>query len=320
MKAIPHILLSVLLLVSAGCANMSKRTKCVLASAAAGAVVGGGAGVAIGNQGDTDNRAEGSAIGAAAGAVIGGGLGLIFCKAEELDSDGDGVLDSMDACPNTPIGVEVDERGCPLDSDGDGVPDYQDRCPNTPKGVEVDERGCPLDSDGDGVPDYQDKCPNTPKGVKVDKKGCPLDSDRDGVPDYKDKCPNTPRGTKVDEKGCPLVGEKLLILRGINFDFDSATIKEDSETILDEAVNTLKENPSIKTKIEGHTDATGTEEYNLGLSQRRADAVRDYLISQGIAGERLSTVGQGEAYPITSNDTREGRSKNRRIEFVVVGK
>ena len=170
------------------------------------------------------------------------------------------------------------------------------------------------------MPDYQDKCPNTPKGVKVDKKGCPLDSDRDGVPDYKDKCPNTPRGTKVDEKGCPLVGEKLLILRGINFDFDSATIKEDSETILDEAVNTLKENPSIKTKIEGHTDATGTEEYNLGLSQRRADAVRDYLISQGIAGERLSTVGQGEAYPITSNDTREGRSKNRRIEFVVVGK
>lgn len=260
MKATPHILLSVLLLVSAGCANMSKRTKCVIASAAAGAVVGGGAGVAIGNQGDTDNRAEGSAIGAAAGAVIGGGLGLIFCKAEELDSDGDGVLDSVDACPNTPIGVEVDERGCPLDSDGDGVPDYQD------------------------------------------------------------KCPNTPRGTKVDEKGCPIVGEKLLILRGINFEFDSATIKEDSETILDEAVNTLKENPSIKTRIEGHTDGTGTEEYNLGLSQRRADAVRAYLISQGIAGERLSTVGKGEAYPVVSNDTREGRSKNRRIEFVVVGK
>lgn len=285
-----HIFLSLLLVVSAGCANMSKRTKCICASAATGAIVGGGAGVAIGNQGDTDNRAEGSAIGAAAGALIGGGLGLILCKAEELDSDGDGVLDSMDKCPNTPIGVEVDENGCPIDSDGDGVPDYKDKCPNTPKGVAVDEKGCPLDSDGDGVPDY------------------------------KDKCPNTPRGTKVDENGCPPVGEKLLILHGINFEFDSAKIKEDSETILDEAAGTLEANPSMKVSIEGHTCSTGSEEYNLGLSQRRADAVKDYLISKGIAGERLSTAGKGEEDPIAPNDMKEGRSKNRRIEFVVISK
>jgi len=315
-----HILLLILVLVFSGCANMSKRTKCICASAATGAIIGGGAGVAIGNQGDTDNRAEGSAIGAAAGALIGGSLGLIFCKAEELDSDGDGVFDSLDKCPNTPIGVEVDEKGCPLDTDGDGVPDYMDRCPNTPKGVKVDERGCPLDSDGDGVPDYMDKCPDTPKGVKVDERGCPLDSDGDGVPDYMDKCPDTPKGTKVDEKGCPLVGEKLLIIHGINFEFDSAKISKNSESILNRAVATLRENPTIEVRIEGHTDSIGSEGYNLKLSQRRANAVRDYLVSKGIASERLEAAGKGEAFPIVSNKTREGRSQNRRVEFVVTSK
>ena len=285
-----HILLLILVLVFSGCANMSKRTKCICASAATGAIIGGGAGVAIGNQGDTDNRAEGSAIGAAAGALIGGSLGLIFCKAEELDSDGDGVFDSLDKCPNTPIGVEVDEKGCPLDTDGDGVPDYMDRCPNTPKGVKVDERGCPLDSDGDGVPDYMDKCPDTPKG------------------------------TKVDEKGCPLVGEKLLIIHGINFEFDSAKISKDSESILNRAVATLRENPTIKVRIEGHTDSIGSEGYNLKLSQRRANAVRDYLVSKGIASERLEALGKGEAFPIVSNKTREARSQNRRVEFIVISK
>ena len=320
MKRKTQILLLIVVLLFSGCASMSKRTKCICASAATGAIIGGGAGAAIGNQGDTDNRAEGSAIGAATGALIGGGLGLIFCKAEEVDSDGDGVPDDKDRCPNTPIGVEVDERGCPLDSDGDGVPDYKDKCPDTPKGVKVDEKGCALDSDGDGVPDYKDKCPDTPKGVKVDEKGCPLDTDGDGVPDYMDKCPDTPKGTKVDKKGCPLVGEKLLILHGINFEFDSAKISRDSEAILDKAVETLEANPSIKVRIEGHTDSTGSEEYNLGLSQRRADAVRDHLVSKGIASERLEALGKGEGYPITSNKTREGRSQNRRVEFVVTSK
>jgi len=259
MKATIHILLSVLLLISAGCANMSKRTKCICASAAVGAVIGGGAGAAIGNQGDTDNRAEGSAIGTAAGALIGGGLGLILCKGE-VDTDGDGVIDSLDKCPNTPIGVEVDANGCPIDSDGDGVPDYKDKCPDTPKGV------------------------------------------------------------KVDENGCPPVGEELLILQGINFLFDSARIRKDSAKTLDVAVETLTKNPNIKVEIEGHTCSKGSKEYNLGLSQRRADAVREYLISKGIAGERLSTVGKGEEDPIASNDTMEERSKNRRIEFVVTSK
>ncbi len=126
-----------------------------------------------------------------------------------IDSDGDGVPDGIDQCPNTPKGATVDAKGCPVDSDGDGVPDGIDQCPNTPAGATVDEKGCPIDSDGDGVPDGIDKCPNTPKGAVVDANGCPLDSDLDGVPDGIDKCPNTPPGTKVDATGCPLPVEAV---------------------------------------------------------------------------------------------------------------
>jgi len=125
-------------------------------------------------------------------------------KVAEKDSDGDGVPDKIDKCPNTPAYATVDANGCPFDTDGDGVPDYHDKCPNTPKDVKVDSVGCPIDSDGDHVPDYLDKCPNTPKGAKVDAVGCPVDSDGDGVPDYLDKCPFTPKGTKVDAQGCPI--------------------------------------------------------------------------------------------------------------------
>jgi OOP family OmpA-OmpF porin len=128
-----------------------------------------------------------------------------------LDSDKDGIPDYLDKCPDTPAGVKVDADGCPLDSDKDGVPDYLDKCPNTPIGVKVDQNGCPLDSDGDGVPDYLDKCSKTPAGVKVDQNGCPLDSDGDGVPDYLDKCPNTPKGIQVDSEGCPIKKDTVII-------------------------------------------------------------------------------------------------------------
>ena len=289
MKTITHVLLVILLLVFSGCASMSKRAKCITASAAAGAGVGAGMGAIIGFQGDRDSG-EGAAVGVAVGGLVGGALGLILCKGEELDSDGDGVPDSIDECPNTPIGVEVDEKGCPIDSDGDGVPDYLD------------------------------KCPNTPKGCKVDKDGCPIDSDGDGVPDCLDKCPNTPRDTKVDKNGCPIVGEELLILHGIKFGFDSAKVSDDSKAKLEIAVTTLKNNPKMKVEIEGHTDSIGTAEYNLGLSQRRADAVQDHLIVEGIGAERLQAVGKGEADPLVSNELKEGRAKNRRVEFVVISK
>ena len=131
-------------------------------------------------------------------------IGVSFSFSGEKDSDGDGIPDSKDLCPDTPKGVLIDENGCPIDYDGDGVPDYLDKCPETPRGVKVDENGCPLDSDKDGVADNLDECPGTPPGVKVDKNGCPLDSDNDGVPDYLDKCPDTEIGIKVDSKGCPI--------------------------------------------------------------------------------------------------------------------
>ena len=120
------------------------------------------------------------------------------------DADGDGVTDNLDRCPGTPAGDRVDATGCslPKDADGDGVIDPNDKCPNTPAGTVVDATGCPKDSDGDGVIDATDKCPNTPAGTPVDATGCPKDSDGDGVTDTLDRCPNTPVGTSVDTQGC----------------------------------------------------------------------------------------------------------------------
>ncbi len=120
------------------------------------------------------------------------------------DADADGVTDNLDRCPGTPAGDRVDANGCslPKDADGDGVVDADDKCPNTPAGTAVDATGCPKDTDGDGVVDANDKCPNTPAGTAVDANGCPKDTDGDGVLDGADKCPNTPAGTRVDSFGC----------------------------------------------------------------------------------------------------------------------
>ena len=318
MKATSKILVLILIFIFAGCSTIKTRTECMVLGALAGAPLGAGVGAIVGNQGGND-RGETAAIGTAAGALVGGAVGLVICK-DDPDSDGDGVPDSLDKCPNTPIGVEVDANGCPLDSDGDGVPDHLDKCPDTPKGVKVDAKGCPLDSDGDGVPDHLDKCPNTPKGCKVDRNGCAPDSDGDGVKDCLDKCPNTPNGSKVDKNGCPLVGEELLIITGINFAFDSSALDKASQVLLERAVDNLKRNPQMKVLIEGHTDSVGDEDYNMGLSLRRAKAVEDYIVTQGIPEERMDVKGLGETDPLASNDTPEGRAQNRRVEFVVTVK
>jgi OOP family OmpA-OmpF porin len=196
-----------------------------------------------------------------------------------------------------------------MDSDGDGVPDDLDQCPNTPKGVKVDGDGCPLDTDGDGVPDYLDKCPNTPKGVKVDKEGCPLDSDGDGVPDHLDECPDTPKGATVNSVGCWALKGVVL------FDFNKWDIKPEAHGLLDEVVAILKKNPELKGVIEGHTDSIGSEEYNQGLSEKRAQAVDKYIEEHGIDTDRYTVKGYGESKPVASNDTEEGRRKNRRVEL-----
>ena len=212
--------------------------------------------------------------------------------------------------------VDVDR-----DSDGDGVPDRVDECANTPHGARVDARGCPIDSDGDGVYDGLDQCPGTPKGAIVDARGCPIDSDGDGVPDGLDKCPGTPAGTKVDKDGCPVKkalfepGKKTLVLEGVNFALNSADLTPESYQILDRVVTGLNDWPEVRVEIGGHTDSTGEDAYNMGLSQRRAESVRSYLVSKGVKASRLEAKGYGETKPVASNDTNEGRAKNRRVEL-----
>lgn len=255
-------------------------------------------------------------------------LGYSWGLGAPLDSDGDGVPDRLDQCPGTPKGAKVDSRGCPIDSDGDGVFDGLDQCPNTPAGVKVDTKGCPIDSDGDGVPDYLDKCPNTPAGVKVDKDGCPTDRDGDGVPDYLDKCPDVPAPGTADGCPPPVVAPKpqpepvaapaKLTLEGVNFDNDSAQLRPESIAILDQAAETLKKWGNVRVEVAGHTDSISTAEYNLALSQRRAEAVRAYLVGKGVEGDRLIARGYGLTQPVADNATPEGRFKNRRVELVPI--
>jgi OOP family OmpA-OmpF porin len=235
-----------------------------------------------------------------------------------IDSDNDGVVDSLDKCPGTPVGVVVDKDGCPLDTDKDGIADYLDKCPGTPAGVAVDKDGCPLDADKDGVPDYLDKCPDTPAGVAVDKDGCPLDSDKDGVPDYLDKCPDTPAGSVVEKDGC--IHEKITITLNVEFDYKKAVVKEKYNDEIKKVADFLKEFPDKTATIEGHTDNIASDDYNQKLSEERANAIRQYLIEKfGIEESRLTAVGYGETKPIADNDTEEGRQKNRRVEVVLEG-
>lgn len=199
------------------------------------------------------------------------------------------------------------------DSDNDGVMDEDDACPDTPAGAPVDSRGCCLDSDNDGVFDYKDKCPDTPAGAPVDSRGCCLDSDNDGVFDYRDRCPNTPEGAKVDEYGCQLK-INLVVLFGT----DKAEIRECHTEELEKAVKFIKKYPQQKILISGHTDSVGAAAYNKQLSQRRADAVKTYLVEEaGLDADKLVTKGYGEEKPIASNDTPSGRQENRRVEISV---
>jgi outer membrane protein OmpA-like peptidoglycan-associated protein len=204
-----------------------------------------------------------------------------------IDSDGDGVFDGLDQCPDTPKGCKVDERGCPIDSDGDGVCDGLDQCADTPKGATADAKGCPSDSDGDGILDGLDQCPDTPKGCTVDEKGCPLDSDGDGVCDGLDKCPDTASGLKVDVDGCPIeVTERetemldtgMIRLKDINFETGKADLPPEALPQLDVVGQLITRWPDLKIEIGGHTDSRGSDKANLKLSQARVDSVLSYVI------------------------------------------
>ena len=260
-----------------GSPKVTKEALCFLAYTAAGT------GVATGV--DTSKASM------AVGALVGGALGYAFCGDKK-----ETVAAKTDA-----------------DSDGDGVLDGADQCPGTPRGTRVDAVGCPLDSDGDGVTDDKDQCPGTPRGTPVNASGCPLDSDGDGVLDGADKCPDTPRGQKVNAEGCHVI----FSLEGVNFAYDSAELTSGATSKLNEGVAMLKANADIKVMIEGHTDSRGSDEYNMSLSQRRAESVVNFLTSNGIAASRLSSAGRGEGSPVASNDTDEGRAQNRRVDFVI---
>ncbi|HMA91549.1 MAG TPA: OmpA family protein, partial [Polyangiaceae bacterium] len=236
------------------------------------------------------------------------------------DTDGDGIVDAKDRCPNE---ASDSRDGCPvLDRDADGVLDDTDKCPDT-KGVAP--TGCPADADEDGVVDEQDKCPNQ-KGVAPD--GCPApekDTDADGIVDAKDKCPKeaeTQNGFE-DSDGCPdVIPEKVKaftgVIQGINFDHNKATIRPESKPTLDKAAVVLKEFPALRVAISGHTDNTGPRDKNVVLSQERAEAVKKYLASQGVTEDRIETRGAGPDEPIDTNATQAGRARNRRIEFKLI--
>ncbi len=268
-------------------------------------------------------------------------IGLEINIGKTRDTDKDGVPDKKDKCPNTPTGVAVDQNGCPLDSDNDGIADYLDDCP-TIAGL-TSLKGCP-DSDGDGVADKNDNCPGTAKGVKVDAKGCPLDSDGDGVPDSEDKCPNV-AGSK-DNNGCPVkeavikevkapketteneevqkeITPDQVIVQNIkvipvHFVSNHSYLTDYSKGNLDKLIVTLKSDKAYKVNIFGYADSQGTDEYNLKLSQTRVETVIQYLEQKGIAANRIiHQKAFGKANPVASNDTEEGRLKNRRVEFEI---
>ncbi len=190
----------------------------------------------------------------------------------------------------------------------------KEECGGSTTPVEPEQTGFywPDDQDYDGVIDADDRCPFTPVGIAVDSDGCANDNDGDGVPDYLDQCPETPLGTVADTNGC---GRALVSLQGIHFKFDSASLTSEAKSILDRAVSAIRSNPSQNIQIEGHTDSTGSDSYNLDLSQRRAESVVNYLASKGVNSSRLNAKGYGESSPVSSNDTAASRAQNRRVEI-----
>ena len=246
----------------------------------------------------------------------------LFGKKVPADSDGDGISDPNDKCPNV-IGLSRYD-GCPIpDTDGDGINDEEDKCPNQVGTAKYN--GCPIpDTDGDGINDELDKCPSQAGTAKYD--GCPVpDRDNDGINDENDKCPDV-AGTAANN-GCPEekpeVSDKITKVvntnaQGILFTGTTVTLASKSNASLNNIVKILNENPDLKAKIEAHTDNAGNDATNMTLSTNRAEAVKTYLVSKGISADRITTEGFGETMPIADNNTAAGRTKNRRVEIKVM--
>lgn len=242
---------------------------------------------------------------------IAGVLALKGCP----DKDGDGITDAADKCPD--VAGLLKYNGCPIpDKDNDGINDEEDKCPDV-KGV-AKYNGCPVpDTDGDGLNDESDSCPDKPGTVEFN--GCPIpDSDGDGLNDKEDKCPT--EAGKPENKGCPEIKQEIVekvnfAARNIFFGLNSDKINTGSYDDLDEVAKVLKENPALVLAVEGHSDNTGKAALNLSLSQKRADAVKKYLVEKGINENRLQATGFGQEKPIASNATEAGRAKNRRVEL-----
>lgn len=230
-----------------------------------------------------------------------------------LDRDHDGIVDSLDACPDQP-GIAA-LQGCP-DRDGDGIADKDDKCPDVPGLAKY--QGCPIpDTDGDGINDEEDKCP-TVAGV-ARYQGCPVpDTDGDGVNDEEDKCPN--EVGPASNFGCPVINVAIVekvnkAAQNIFFTTGSSKLLAKSYKSLQEVVQILKDNPSYKIDVDGYTDNTGNADKNQVLSEKRAGAVKAYLIGNGIDESKITATGHGIDNPVADNKTAAGRAKNRRVEM-----
>ncbi|MEJ7611267.1 MAG: OmpA family protein [Ferruginibacter sp.] len=232
-----------------------------------------------------------------------------------LDRDGDGIFDADDRCPDAAGSVAL--QGCP-DRDGDGIADIDDKCPDV-AGI-AKYQGCPIpDTDGDGINDEMDKCP-TVKGY-ARYQGCPIpDTDGDGVNDEEDKCPTRPG--PVSNQGCPVIAKEVIdkinfAAKNVFFSTGSFKLLPKSFASLDAVVGLMKSDESLMIDIDGHTDSQGSDESNQVLSDNRAGAVKNYLVSKGIDATRLKSAGYGETKPVADNATAAGRAKNRRTEMTV---
>ncbi|MDH5673232.1 MAG: OmpA family protein [Myxococcales bacterium] len=246
------------------------------------------------------------------------------------DRDSDGIVDTVDACPDTPGEANADpaKHGCPPpgDRDGDGIDDESDACPDTPGEASDDpeKHGCPPpDRDGDGVIDRDDACPDVP-GVETGHprtNGCPPDTDGDTILDNEDACPEVagPPNEDKEKHGCPVArveDKQIKITERIEFATNRARIRSESVHVVEAVLEILREHPEIeRLSVEGHTDDRGKARHNKKLSQRRAASVVKWLVDHGIDRSRLSAEGFGMERPLADNETKEGRQKNRRVEF-----